>query len=154
LIKINQEKKGDCLVVHLSGSIEESVNFDQLIGPANQKIEVHCKEVLRINSIGVKSWIKYFQTYQAKGLAITFIECSSAIVEQLNLISNFNCGGTVESIYVPFCCTVCKTEFIGLFTTESIKKNNLQVSDQTCPKCSNKAAFDDIPDEYFGFLTR
>jgi hypothetical protein len=136
------------------GSIEESVNFDQLLGPPQPEMEINCKEIPRINSVGVKGWIKYFQSCQAKGSKLRFVECSTAIVEQINLISNFICGGVVESIFVPFSCTGCKGELVGLFKTADLKKLQLKLPDLKCTKCGNKAVFDDIPEEYFGFLTR
>lgn len=154
MVNVVKEQKGSVLVVRLTGSIEESVNFDQLIGPAPGELWVNCKEIPRINSVGVKAWIKYFQAAQAKGTKLKLIECSTAIVEQINLISNFCCGGTVESIFVPFSCTGCKSELVGLFKCEDLKKLQLRLPDLKCSKCGGKAVFDDIPEEYFGFLMR
>jgi anti-anti-sigma regulatory factor len=154
VVNVVKEQKGNVLIVRLAGSIEESVNFDTLIGPPPAELHVNCKEVPRINSVGVKAWIKYFQSAQAKGTKLVFLECSTAIVEQINLISNFTCGGTVQSIYVPFSCTQCKSELVGLFKTEDLKKLSMQLPDLKCSKCSGKAVFDDIPEEYFGFLMR
>jgi len=154
MLNVVKEQKGNILVVRLAGSIEESVNFDQLIGAPPAELHVICKEVPRINSVGVKAWIKYFQGAQAKGTKLKFMECSTAIVEQINLISNFTCGGQVESIFVPFSCVNCKSELVGLFKTEDLKKLQLQLPDLKCTKCGNKAVFDDIPEEYFGFLMR
>lgn len=153
MLNVVKEQKGDELVVRLSGSIEESVNFDQLIGPPPAKLRVNCKGVPRINSVGVKAWIKYFQSAQEKGSALVFEECSTAIVEQINLISNFVCGGRVESIYVPFSCTNCKAELVGLFKADALKQGGLNVPDLKCTKCGGRAVFDDIPEEYFGFLS-
>jgi hypothetical protein len=154
LLNVIKEQKGPVLIVRLSGSIEESVNFDEVLGPPPAEMDINCKEIPRINSIGVKAWIRYFQGAQAKGTRIRFLECSTAIVEQINLISNFTCGGEVESIYVPFSCTQCKTELVGLFKTEDLKKLDLELPELKCSKCGGKAIFDDIPDEYLGFLTR
>jgi len=154
VLNVAKEQKGSALLVRLSGSVEESVNFDQLIGPPPPELIISSKEIPRINSVGVKAWIKYFQAAQAKGTKLTFIECSTAIAEQINLISNFTCGGTVESIYVPFACTSCKSELVGLFKTADLKKLNLKLPELKCSKCGGKAVFDDIPEEYFGFLTR
>jgi anti-anti-sigma regulatory factor/DNA-directed RNA polymerase subunit RPC12/RpoP len=154
LVNVVKEQKGSALVVRLTGSIEESVNFDQLIGPPPGELWVNCKEIPRINSVGVKAWIKYFQSCQAKGTKLKFFECSTAIVEQINLISNFTCGGAVESIFVPFSCTGCKSELVGLFKCEDLKKIQMKLPDLKCSKCGGKAVFDDIPEEYFGFLMR
>ena len=154
MVNVVKELKGNVLVIRLIGAIEESVNFDQMIGTTPSEMLINCKEVPRINSVGVKGWIKYFQTAAAKGTKLRFSECSTAIVEQINLISNFTCGGTVESIYVPFACTNCKSELIGLFKSEDLKKLNMKLPDLKCSKCGGAAVFDDIPEEYFSFLMR
>ncbi|HUP57615.1 MAG TPA: hypothetical protein VM598_09205 [Bdellovibrionota bacterium] len=154
MVNVVKEQKGAALVVRLSGSIEENVNFEQLIGPPPSELHVVCKEVTRINSVGVKAWIKYFQTAQQKGTKLRFQDCSTAIVEQVNLISNFTAGGAVDSIYVPFSCVGCKSELVGLFKAEDLKKLQFNLPELKCSKCGNKAVFDDIPEEYFAFLMR
>ena len=154
MINITKQNSGSALLVRLSGSIEESVNFDQQIGPPPAELIVNCKEVSRINSIGVKAWIRYFQTCQAKKTKLKFVECSTAIVEQINLISNFICGGEVESIFVPFSCSTCKSELVGLFKVEDLKNLQFKLPDLKCTKCGGNVLFDDILEEYFGFLMK
>lgn len=152
MVNIVKEQKGDVLVVKLSGSIEESIDFDKLIGPTPKEVHVSTKAVPRINSVGVKAWIKYFQGLGAKGVKIVLFECSMAIVEQINLISNFRCGGTVTSLYVPYLCQNCGAESAAPYSTEQLQKLNFQIPDAKCPKCGGKATFDDISEEYFYFL--
>lgn len=154
MVNVVKEQNGTALVVRLAGSIEESVNFDQLFGPPPAELWVSTKEVTRINSVGVKAWIKYFQGAQAKGTKLKFFECSTAIVEQINLISNFGCGGEVESIYVPFSCISCNLELVGLFKCDDLRRLQLKLPELKCTKCGGKVMFDDIPEEFFGFLTR
>ncbi|MGE0614783.1 MAG: hypothetical protein AB7P04_04015 [Bacteriovoracia bacterium] len=154
MLNVVKEQKGNVLLVRLTGSIEESVDFAQLIGQIGNELHVHCKGVPRINSVGVKAWIQYFKGLQAKGVKLKFIECSTAIVEQVNLISNFTCGGEVESIYVPFSCDNCKSELVGLFKTDALKKVEFQIPGLKCTKCGGQAVFDDIPEEYFNFLMK
>lgn len=154
MLNVTKEKKGNVLVIRLLGSIDESVNFQQVLGAPAPEMEINTKEVPRINSVGVKAWIKHFQTCQTSGSVLRFVECSTAIVEQINLISNFTCGGTVESIYVPFSCATCNSELVGLFKTADLKRLNLNLPNLKCSKCGGTAAFDDIPEEFFGFLTR
>ncbi len=154
MIKVAKELNGNALTLRMSGSIEETVNLEEMVGATPSEVRVDCKEITRINSVGVKGWIKYFQTLQAKSVQLTFFQCSTAIVEQVNLISNFTCGGTVESIYVPFACTNCKAELIALFKTSDLNPDAIQLPELKCTKCSGKAVFDDIEEEYFSFLNR
>jgi anti-anti-sigma regulatory factor len=141
VVNINKELKESILYVRLSGSIEESVNFDELVGPPPGEMVVNTKEVPRINSVGVKAWIKYFQSCQTKGTRLRFEECSTAIVEQVNLISNFVCSS-------------CHSELVGLFRAEDLVKMKFVMPELNCSKCGEKAIFDDIPEEFFGFLMK
>lgn len=152
MFNISKEQNGDVLTLMLAGSIEEGVDFDMLIGPTPKEVRVNTKSVPRINSVGIKSWIKYFQALQAKKIKFTFVDCSVAIVEQINLISNFTCGGTVESLYVPYLCQKCGAESAASYSVQSIKALNFEIPEAECPKCGGKAILDDVPDEYFSFL--
>ncbi|MGE4232476.1 MAG: hypothetical protein AB7F43_04020 [Bacteriovoracia bacterium] len=155
MINVVKEQRGDTYLVKMTGTIEENVDFNTVIGPiTTQKADFILKGVSRINSVGVKAWIKYFQSLAQKGIQMRFLECSTAIVEQVNLISNFTCGGSVESIFVPFCCESCSTELLGLFRTSDLQRIQFKIPDLKCAKCGGKASFDDIPEEYFGFLQR
>ena len=155
LIHVVKQQKGDIFSIKMTGSIEESVDFMALVGmPPTQRVEILLREVTRINSLGVKAWIKYFQTLQAKALQVRLVECSTAIVEAINSIVNFTCGATVESLYVPYVCKGCKTELLGLFRAADLKKFAFKIPPLTCSKCQSEATFDDIPEEYFGFLIR
>ena len=96
-------------------------------------MHIYTKDVTRINSVGVKAWIKYFQGSMGKS-KLRFLECSPAIVEQINLISNFTCGGIVETIYLPFSCGSCRAEMVAQFKCEDLKKINFNIPDSKCPK--------------------
>ena len=155
MINVVKEQHGTVLLVRLVGSIEESVSFEQLIGipqPPIQALHVHCKGIVRINSVGVKAWIKYFQSVASRGIKLKFLELSTAIVEQINFITNFRCGGEIESIYVPFACEKCHTELVGLFKVDVLKKLQCKIPPLQCSKCGGQAVFDDVPEEFFGFI--
>lgn len=157
MFNLVKETKGNIIEIRLMGVINESVDFDKLIGapPAPpSELHVYCKNVQRLNSIGVKSWMKYFQQVQLKGTKIKFFECSFAMVEQMNMISNFNCGGEIDSIFVPFLCSnsACKKDLAALLKTSEIKQMRKKVPNLKCPNCKSDAVFDDIAEEYFMFL--
>lgn len=154
MLKVEKNQTGQKLTARLSGAIEESVRFQEKIGTPFPEMDIYCKEISRINSIGVKAWIQYFQQCKSKGSHLRFFECSLAIVEQFNFISNFHCGGSIESVYVPFSCTHCHLELIGLYKTLDLKKMNFKIPSLKCSKCGGQAIFDDIEEEFFQFLTR
>lgn len=152
MVQVSKEQKGTAQVIRLSGTIEESVDFAQLLGSLTGEVRVNTKGITRINSVGVKAWIQYFQGQTAKGTKLVLEECSTAIVEQINLISNFSAGGKIESIYVPYACPKCRTEFTSLFKTDDLKKSGMAVPNVKCPKGDAEGEFDDVPEEYLGFL--
>ena len=144
----------DTLEVHLSGSIVESVDLEVIIGEVPSELHLHCKEVERINSMGVKRWIQYFNRLREKGTRLHFHECSSAIVQQANLIPNFACGGTIESICLPFICEKCSRELVAVMRSEDARRIDLDKIDLKCSRCSSRLIFDDDPATYLQCLSR
>ena len=152
MLTVNKQEVKGGLLVEFSGTIEENVNFEELIGIFQGELSVKCRGITRINSVGVKTWMRYFQGLKAQGKVFKFIECSHPIIEQLNMISNFSCGGEVVSILLPFSCGVCQKEFVALSTTAELKANGLEVPPVKCEKPNCGAQFDDDPEEYLYFL--
>jgi hypothetical protein len=140
------------LMVELNGTIEENVDLEALIGSFQGELTVKCRGITRINSVGLKTWIRYFQEIRNQGKVFRFIECSHPVIEQLNMISNFACGGEVVSILLPYSCTKCQNEFVANCKTEDLKANGLKVPDAKCEKTDCGAVFDDDPEEYLYFL--
>lgn len=140
------------LVVQLSGTVEESVNLDQIIGYVDESVIVNVRDIARINSVGVKVWMRYFQSLNARGVKVVFRECSQAIVEQLNMISNFHCGAKIESILLPYYCKSCQKELVGIVQVQHLLDHHLEVPEVKCSSPDCKVQFDDDPDEYFSFL--
>lgn len=152
MTKVNKEQKDGSLVVRISGTIEESTDLPNLLGPPAPEMEISCKEVSRINSVGVKHWITYFQKARECGSKVRFSEVSVPLVTQFNMISNFGAGGEVVSIYAPYSCAQCGAEFRTLFPRAELIKLGFEPPSAPCPKCGGTAQFDDIPEEYFAFL--
>lgn len=152
MLTVNRQQLSGGLLVELSGTIEENVNFEQLIGTFEGELTVKCRGITRINSVGVKTWMRFFQNLKSHGKVFRFIECSHPIIEQLNMISNFACGGDVTSILLPFSCLKCQSEFVVNCKTEELKAANLQVPAVKCEKPECGAQFDDDADEYLYFL--
>ena len=156
MITIQKEQNGNNLNIKMSGSFDESVDLFKLIGepPFCGEMVVDCQGVKRQNSTGVKNWVKYFQYVNSKNTTVRFINCSTAIVDQFNLVANFGGGGKVESMFAPYSCVKCESELVALFKTEDIKRMQFKIPDGKCGKCSNKLVFDDIAEEYFAFMIK
>ena len=152
MLTVTKHESENGLIVELSGSIEESVNFDLLIGPFEGELIIKCRGINRINSVGVKTWMRYFQGLKFNGKVFKFIEVPHPVIEQLNMISNFACGGEVVSILLPFTCVKCQNEFIANCKTAEIKASGLEIPKVRCERNDCGAQFDDDPEDYFYFL--
>ena len=154
MLKFSKEETGTTLNGTFDGNLDESVDLDTLIGAPRPEMRLNCKEIKRVNSTGVKAWVRYFKEAAQRGSKVTLTECSPAMVEQINLIMNFTSGAKIESIYVPFACEKCHTEHSGLFKTEDLRTSGLEIAPIQCSKCDGQAVFDDLPEEYFAFIKR
>ena len=154
MLKVEKEQKGETLYIKLIGLVDEYLDFYQSIGPFPKEAIINCKEVERLNSAGVKSWIRYFEEAVQYGSQLKFTECSVQVVEQINLIVNFLAGGKVESVYLPFACTSCKKNFVLLMAVDRLRQIRDSLPNPNCPKCGSVTAFDEFEDEYFNFLKR
>jgi anti-anti-sigma regulatory factor len=143
---------GHEVIVHISGPIDETADFSSLLALKVSEARVTCRDVTRINSIGVKNWINAFQKLVSKGMKISLIDCAPVIVEQLNIIINFSSGMTVESLMLPFMCEKCKKGSNSAFKADDLRKLNFQIPAIKCPTCAAPSAFDDIAEDYFTFL--
>jgi hypothetical protein len=154
VLKVHREQQAEHLILTLSGEVIESIDFASVIGPTSAKTTLICKDVSRINSRGIRDWIEFFQKEITQGTHLHFVDCSPAVVEQMSLISNFACGGTIHSIYVPFSCPGCNKHSTVLYQVPDLKTVDLDRLSTICQHCGSIAVFDDIPAEYFLFLNR
>jgi anti-anti-sigma regulatory factor len=155
LLTAKTEYKGKLYIVRLEGKVDDEADFDAAIGalPAKADVAVVCSNITRINSVGVKSWIRFFSKAKENGVHLKYVDCSPPIVQQINMVFNFLCGGEVISIQASFACAKCGTNFLKSLETLQIRKANFKIPNQKCPKCEAEAEFDDIPAMYFKFMT-
>src|SRR5262245_22049792 len=110
MLKAKQSGSPGRLTIELEGDINQDSDFSALFGDVRGTLEIRCDAVVSINSVGVKEWIGYFTRLRDSGVALKFSGCSSPLVYQMNLVSNFIRSNEVVSIYVPFLCESCKEE--------------------------------------------
>jgi anti-anti-sigma regulatory factor len=148
-------KKGSSkspLQVSLAGTVDETTDFFSLIGSQKGPIVLDCSRIDRINSVGVKAWMKYFSALRDQKVKFVFEKISPAIVDQLNFLHNFTCGGKISSMLLPFKCTSCKNNFVVSIKIEDALKLANAVPPVKCSQCGASSEFDDIASEYFEFI--
>lgn len=151
--KLSPEQK---VTYECSGIIDEGVNFLLLEGiDALSEFSLDLYGIKRINSVGIKKWITFFEKFQKKNVKMSFVRVAPAIVEQLVNISNFSCGADILSVVLPFHCKACSQSNFLVKTKAELTNVDLDHTNWNCQSC-NKAEleFDDLPDEYLRFWNR
>ena len=154
MIQVHREDKGGVSRVTLAGEVIEHVDLDQLVGKLGPRVDFVCRGVTRINSAGTKAWIRYFLSLKDKATKFRFIDCSFALVEQFNFISDMSCGGEIASVMVPFTCADCKKSYDLPCTADRYPKPSERFPGGKCPGCGKVNEMDEEPAEYFEFVGR
>src|SRR5688572_6381314 len=97
--------------IKLAGVIDEDNHLAELadkLGDGRALIDLG--DVERINSCGTRDWVNWIAQLEARGVQPVLVECSPAIVAQLNLVKNFSGSAVVKSFYVPYYCSECDEE--------------------------------------------
>ena len=148
------QSREDVTYVKLSGVIDE----DNELGTLADKLSggtavIDVSEIERINSCGVRDWVNWLGKLEANNTKIVLVECSPAIVAQINLVNNFTGNGVVKSFYVPYFCPECDEEKVLLVEAADMGPPPHEPPTCRCDECDLVMDFDDMPDSYFAFLS-
>ena len=147
-------QREDVTWVKLAGVIDEDNDLGSLaekLGTGTAVIDV--SEIERINSCGVRDWVNWLGKAEKNGASVVLVECSPAIVAQINLVNNFTGQGVVKSFYAPYFCPNCDIEKALLVETSDVQAvRPFQAPSCRCDECDGPMDFDDMEDSYFAFL--
>lgn len=146
--------RDDISYVKLSGVIDEDNELADLVDkipPGTAVIDLG--EIERINSCGVRDWVNWLGKLEANTTKVVLVECSPAIVAQINLVNNFTGSGVVKSFYVPYFCPECDEEKVLLVEAADMGPPPHEPPTCRCDECDLVMDFDDMPDSYFAFLS-
>jgi anti-anti-sigma regulatory factor len=144
----------DVTFVKLGGVIDEDNELQELgdkIGGGTVVIDLGGVE--RIKKCGVRDWVNWLNGVESKPAEVVLVECSPAIVAQINLVNNFTGNGIVKSFYVPYFCPECDEEKVLLVESADMGPPPHEPPVCRCDECDLVMDFDDMPDSYFAFLT-
>jgi hypothetical protein len=142
------KKRGNETLVVFEGQVDEVTDFTPL-----KTLKGRCifdlAAVRRFNSEGVRRWINFMRELEAV-TELTFVRCSLAVVNQLNLIRGFQGKAKIRSFYAPYVC-------VASGETEDRLLNVEDISDPLNPPVfqgeHGELELDDIAERYFAFLT-
>lgn len=147
-------QKDDVTYVKLGGVIDEDNELGELterIPPGTAVIDL--AEIERINSCGVRDWVNWLTRVEKQNTKVVLVECSPAIVAQINLVNNFTGGGVVKSFFAPYFCPNCDREKVLLVETSELAGAPHKAPTCRCDECDGVMDFDDMEDSYFAFLS-
>lgn len=148
------QQRGDFSYVKLGGVIDEDNELGELVEKIpNGTAVIDLGEVERINSCGVRDWVNWLSKLETNGTRSVLVECSPAIVAQINLVNNFTGSGVVKSFYVPYFCPECDEEKVLLVEAGDMGPPPHEPPTCRCDECDLVMDFDDMPDSYFAFLS-
>jgi anti-anti-sigma regulatory factor len=140
--------------VRLSGVIDEDNGLGELVKRINRPtVVIDTADVDRINSCGVRDWVTWLGELEKAGAEPYLVECSPAIMTQVNLVNNFIGSGTIKSFYAPYFCAACNTDKMLLIDVEeALQAQPFRPPTCRCDQCDHTMEFDDIESSYFAFL--
>ena len=141
--------------VRLAGIIDEDNGLADLTRKLTKPIVIiNTADVDRINSCGVRDWVTWLNEIEKKKKEPCLVECSPAIMTQVNLVNNFVGSGTILSFYAPYFCSACNTDKMLLIDVEQAPEGApFRAPTCRCDQCDHQMEFDDIETSYFAFLT-
>lgn len=152
MLIVKRDNAANPVKIALSGVVDETTDFLSSIGKQSNSFDVYCREVTRINSVGIKLWREYFGKLRTSNTTLRFFELSPPLVATVNYISDFISNKEIHSVLAPFHCSNCNHTSLKLFTTDELKSSSADLPKIQCDKCKGPAEFDEIPDEFFSFL--
>ena len=146
--------RDDVSYVKLSGVIDEDNELTTLTDkiPSGTAV-IDLGEIERINSCGVRDWVNWLGKLEGQATRSVLVECSPAIVAQINLVNNFTGNGVVKSFYVPYFCPECDEEKVLLVEAADMGPPPHEPPTCRCDECDLVMDFDDMADSYFAFLS-
>ena len=154
IIKLDKSK----ILITLSGAITEEaeITLQALLQKIKDEkitdIYINFSKVTRVNSLGVRSWVTFMRAL-GNQRKVSFQECPSEIIMQINMIPSFLCHAKVDSFYTNYICPKCQHNENHLIYTRDVPKGQ-HPKDLNCPNDNETMKSEELEEEYFTFLDR
>ncbi len=145
----------DDKTLKISGTIDEYFTLADEVGKFKGEVCIDLGEIVRINSCGVREWIKVMSKMKSK---VHYRNCSSVIVTQFSMIPEFlGHKGYVDSFEAQFVCPSCGHEDKMILEVGKDIKPGLpsykESPEMECTDCGAAMECDHNPELYFSFLS-
>ncbi len=146
---VSTSDRGDERLVAVRGAITEATDFSAALAPGPRRVVVDLSGVERVNSFGVREWIRFLKGLKDVGVGCALDGVSVPMVRQMNMIPQARGGAEVRAIFAPYYCHACDDER----TVRLAAGARSAPEHAPCPTCAAQMEFDDVPEAYFAFLT-
>lgn len=133
----------------LEGDLTEDFQILTIAGALDGPLVIDLAGVRRINSAGVREWIRFVGALGA-GRPITLARCPAAFIRQAGMIKNFLGGAVVESLYVPYLCPRCEASRTELVEAAALAGHSFP--EVRCEACAVAMEADVVPEAFLAFL--
>jgi hypothetical protein len=138
----------------VSGTIDETFSATQLAQQIRADTILHLGKVTRFSSFGVREWVRLMKDLKGRVKNCLLVECSPAVVNQLNMVVDFAAGAHVKSIQLPYVCQDDELDQLHVVDVDAQREALLagRLPQVPCPRCKKPMIFDDLPGSYLAFL--
>lgn len=130
------ERDGD--EFYLRGRLDERSDLAPLFAHAGP-MRLNLQWLSGMNAEGAKAFAAFMK--QRGERPLTFVECPRWFVDQANvmpaLLGGASRGDRIESLYVPFACSDCKTRQDMLTTAAQVRVTHRGVQKVPSPRCES-----------------
>jgi anti-anti-sigma regulatory factor len=140
--------------VGLRGTIDEHAGLASVTGQVRGRlVVVDVGAIARINSVGVRDWMNWLKALAEGGRRVVLVDCSPAMMDQVNLVRNFTQGAWVDSFLAPYFCDRCDLERDERLDPVALRRDGAGVAPAiSCGKSACGLTFDDVEEGYFAFI--
>lgn len=143
---------GPVTALALSGRIDETLRQDLLDDVQSPELILDLSGIERINSLGVREWMERVRPV-AEQRRVSYVSVSVSIMDQLNMIHGFDCGGELLSFRACYFCEACDEETEA--TLDALLDRHyfdrLEEPMRQCRVCGQLARLDEDPAVLFEY---
>lgn len=147
-----QSKKAGVLTAKLEGEIIDGASIPDPDMDGVTRVDLDLDGVRYLNSSGARLWLLWSSKLVKNACTIGLHRVRPVFIRTLASISEFlPKGSKLESVYVPYFCESCNTNFERLMVNgkDFVRSANRQdLEKHSCPKCGQASEIDALVESY------
>ena len=148
-----EQRKSGASIVKLAGALDERSELPDLADKvgAGGKLLINLSGVESVSSIGVRDWIAWLASLDARGVRPALVQCSPPVVAQMNVVKDFASTAFVKSFQVPYRCEDCAKYVLQVINLSEMEGRPSKAPAQPCDACGKPMTFTEDA-SYFAFV--